>query len=39
MTGLQLARIYYEQVGRSRLMEQFHQLNGQLAVGRVGEGS
>lgn len=39
MTGLQLARLYYEQVGRSRLMEQFPQLNGQLAVGRVGEGS
>lgn len=39
MTGLQLARLYYEQVGRSGLMEQFPQLNGQLAVGRVGEGS
>lgn len=39
MNGLQLARLYYEQVGRPMLAERFPQLNGQLAAGRVGEGS
>ena len=39
MTGLELARLYYQQIGRKMLEEQFPEYLPRIAAGLVGEGS
>ena len=39
MKGLELSRLYYEQIGRPALEEHFPELLPQMAMGLAGEGS
>jgi hypothetical protein len=39
MRGLELSRIFYENIGKERLLSAFPEIEGQWAAGLVGEGS